>query len=103
VEFTVDGQRYSFHSSTGSNPPSYQKSDSVPVAYGRCVKGTDAAFWAAYLAPVTIGGWAWCSRRLGTDRVGRASPQNRHGLALALAEMYRPLALLTVQPTQPSP
>jgi hypothetical protein len=58
VEFTVDGKRYSFQSSTGSNPPSYKKGESVPVAYDADDPSNAriASFWAAYLAPLIVGG-----------------------------------------------
>lgn len=58
VEFTVDGRRYSFQSSTGSNPPSYKKGESVPVAYDPDDPSNAriASFWAAFLAPLIVGG-----------------------------------------------
>jgi hypothetical protein len=58
VEFTVAGRRYSFQSSTGSNPPSYEKGESVPVAYDADDPSNAriASFWSAYLAPMIVGG-----------------------------------------------
>ena len=58
VEFTVDGRRYSFQSSTGSNPPSYKRGESVPVAYDADDPSNAriATFWSAYLAPLIVGG-----------------------------------------------
>jgi hypothetical protein len=58
VEFTVDGKRYSFQSSTGSNPPSYKKGESVPVAYDADDPSNAriSSFWSAYLAPLIVGG-----------------------------------------------
>ncbi|NJP95527.1 DUF3592 domain-containing protein [Nonomuraea sp. FMUSA5-5] len=58
VEFTVDGRRHSFRSSTGTNPPMYEKGDVVPVAYdpGDPSDAMIAAFWPAFLAPVIVGG-----------------------------------------------
>ncbi|TMR92325.1 DUF3592 domain-containing protein [Nonomuraea basaltis] len=58
VEFTVDGRRYSFQSSTGSNPPSYKKGESVPVAYDPAdpSNGRIASVWSAFLAPLIVGG-----------------------------------------------
>lgn len=58
VEFTVDGRRYSFQSSTGSNPPSYKKGESVPVAYDPDDPSNAriASFWSAFLAPLIVGG-----------------------------------------------
>jgi hypothetical protein len=58
VRFTVDGKSYSFHSSTGSNPPSYEKGETVPVAYDpdNPSDARIASFWAAFLAPLILGG-----------------------------------------------
>jgi hypothetical protein len=58
VEFTVDGRRYSFQSSNGSNPPSYKKGESVPVAYDPDDPSNAriASFWVAFLAPLILGG-----------------------------------------------
>ncbi|RVX42520.1 uncharacterized protein DUF3592 [Nonomuraea polychroma] len=58
VEFTVDGRRYSFQSSTGSNPPSYKKGEGVPVAYDPDDPSNAqiASFWSAFLAPLIVGG-----------------------------------------------
>ena len=58
VKFTVDGRSYSFQSSTGSNPPSYEEGESVPVAYDPDDPSDAriASFWAAYLAPLIVGG-----------------------------------------------
>ncbi|MGP3919121.1 DUF3592 domain-containing protein [Nonomuraea sp. 10N515B] len=58
VEFTVDGRRYSFLSSTGSNPPSHKEGESVPVAYDPDDPSNArvASFWSAFLAPLIVGG-----------------------------------------------
>ncbi|MFF4618995.1 DUF3592 domain-containing protein [Nonomuraea jabiensis] len=58
VEFTVGGRRYAFQSSTGSNPPSREKGESVPVAYDPSDPSDAriASFWSAFLAPVIVGG-----------------------------------------------
>ncbi|WP_433516645.1 DUF3592 domain-containing protein [Nonomuraea sp. CA-143628] len=58
VEFTVEGRRYSFRSSTGSNPPSYETGENVPVAYdpGNPSDARIASFWSAFLAPLSVGG-----------------------------------------------
>jgi hypothetical protein len=58
VEFTVDGKRYLFQSSTGSNPPSYKIGDGVPVAYDADDPSNAriASFWSAFLAPMIVGG-----------------------------------------------
>lgn len=58
VEFTVHGSRYSFQSSTGGNPPSYEKGEGVPVAYdpGDPSNARISSFWSAFLAPLIVGG-----------------------------------------------
>lgn len=58
VEFTVGGRRYSFQSSTGSNPPSYKEGEGVPVAYDPDDPSDAriASFWSAFLAPLIVGG-----------------------------------------------
>ncbi|WP_327580565.1 DUF3592 domain-containing protein [Nonomuraea sp. NBC_00507] len=58
VEFTVDARRYSFQSSTGSNPPSHKEGESVPVAYDPDDPSNArvASFWSAFLAPLIVGG-----------------------------------------------
>ena len=58
VEFAVDGKRYSFQSSTGSDPPSYKIGESVPVAYDADDPSNAriASFWSAYLVPLIVGG-----------------------------------------------
>ncbi len=58
VEFTVGGRRYAFQSSTGSNPPSHERGESVPVAYDPSDPSDAriASFWSAFLAPLIVGG-----------------------------------------------
>ncbi|MGA4995490.1 DUF3592 domain-containing protein [Nonomuraea bangladeshensis] len=68
VEFTVDGRRYSFQSSTGNNPPAYRQGEGVPVAYDPD-DPSDArisTFWSAYLAPVITGGLGVVFASIGT-------------------------------------
>ncbi|MFC4014269.1 DUF3592 domain-containing protein [Nonomuraea purpurea] len=58
VEFTVNGRRYSFQGSSGTNPPSFEKGESVPVSYDPD-DPSDArisSFWTAFLAPMIVGG-----------------------------------------------
>ncbi len=57
VEYTVDGRRYSFESSTGTNPPAYAKGEGVPVAYDpdNPSDAQIASFWSAFLAPLITG------------------------------------------------
>ncbi|MET7336738.1 DUF3592 domain-containing protein [Nonomuraea sp. NPDC005650] len=68
VEYTVGGRRHSFQSSTGGNPPSYEKGDTVPVAYdpGDPSDARIASFWSAFLAPVIVGGLGVVFTPIGT-------------------------------------
>jgi hypothetical protein len=68
VEYTVDGRRYSFESSGGTNPPSYDEGDTVPVAYDPSdpSEAQIASFWSAYLAPIILGGIGIVFAPLGT-------------------------------------
>ncbi|MEV0616422.1 DUF3592 domain-containing protein [Nonomuraea sp. NPDC050404] len=68
VEFTIDGRRYSFQSSTGTNPPSYREGDGVEVAYdpGNPSDARIAAFWSAFLAPLIVGGLGVVFTPIGT-------------------------------------
>ncbi|WP_329251497.1 DUF3592 domain-containing protein [Actinoallomurus sp. NBC_01490] len=68
VKFTVDGRSYSFQSSTGSNPPAYERGESVPVAYDPDDPSNAriASFWAAYLAPLIVGGLGLVFTPIGT-------------------------------------
>ncbi|MFG6194367.1 DUF3592 domain-containing protein [Nonomuraea sp. JJY05] len=58
VEFTAGGRRYAFQSSTGTNPPSHEKGESVPVAYDPDDPSDAriASFSSAFLAPLIVGG-----------------------------------------------
>jgi hypothetical protein len=81
VEFTVDGRRYSFQSSTGNNPPAYRQGEGVPVAYDPD-DPSDArisTFWSAYLAPVITGGLGVVFASIGTIVfvLGRRSAKKR--------------------------
>jgi hypothetical protein len=68
VEFTVSGRRYSFQSSAGGNPPSYEKGESVPVAYDANDPSTAriASFGTAFLAPLILGGLGVVFTPIGT-------------------------------------
>ncbi|NUS00969.1 MAG: DUF3592 domain-containing protein [Nonomuraea sp.] len=81
VEFTADGRRYSFRSSTGSNPPSYTKGEGVAVAYDPDDPSDAriASFWSAYLAPLIVGGLGLLFTPVGTVLfiMGRRSPASR--------------------------
>ncbi|MGW4966254.1 DUF3592 domain-containing protein [Nonomuraea sp. NPDC004186] len=68
VEFTVGGRRYAFQSSTGSNPPSHQKGESVPVAYDPDDPSDAriASFSSAFLAPLIVGGLGVVFTPIGT-------------------------------------
>ncbi|GAA3682029.1 hypothetical protein GCM10022224_052940 [Nonomuraea antimicrobica] len=68
VELTVDGRRYSFQSSTGSNPPSYSEGERVPVAYDPDDPSDAriASFGSAFLAPLIVGGLGVLFTPLGT-------------------------------------
>ncbi|MEU4509147.1 DUF3592 domain-containing protein [Nonomuraea wenchangensis] len=81
VEFTVDGRRYSFQSSTGHNPPAYTEGEGVPVAYDPD-DPSDArisTFWSAFLAPVITGGLGVVFASIGTIVfvLGRRSAKKR--------------------------
>ncbi|MEQ7128677.1 DUF3592 domain-containing protein [Actinopolymorpha sp. B11F2] len=58
VEFTVDGETYSFQSSQGSNPPAYEVGDTVEVAYDPDDPNDArlASVGAAYFVPLITGG-----------------------------------------------
>ena len=60
VEYAVNGQRYSFESSAGADPPAYEEGDRVPVAYDPDDPSDAriASFATAFVAPLIVGGLA---------------------------------------------
>jgi len=58
VEFSVDGQIYSFISSSSSNPPAYDLGEQVEVIYDPQSPGSDArinGFMSLWMAPLIVG------------------------------------------------
>lgn len=58
VEYSVDGQTYSFQSDTGSDPPAYEVGETAEVAYDpdNPHDARLASFGNAFLAPLIVGG-----------------------------------------------
>ncbi len=81
VEFTAGGRRYSFQSSTGSNPPAYTEGEGVPVAYDPHdpADARISTFWSAFLGPVITGGLGLLFAPIGTVLLvlGRRSAKKR--------------------------
>lgn len=69
VEFTsADGTRRTFHSSTGSNPPSYERGERVEVLY-HAASPEDArinGFLSLWLLPLIFGGLGLLIAGIGT-------------------------------------